>query len=252
MSPIQPIPAIDSAILPHAPSESEGTVRKAEPAAPNPPPPGGSELTFTYDLVQAERAGTLSERVWHRLRKRALEGLLRRSGVVPGRDTLLDIGCNSGPLLLHLGRLGYRIEGVDLNPELVRKGREYLSAAGLDPASLKLGNASRLEYADGSLDCVLMIDLLEHCVEEEALVAEAHRVLRPGGRAIVAVPCPWHPIWNPWLKKLLSGRSAADIDSHPDRFKTGRDLARLFAAFRRLLGGFRVGGAWIVGVFEKK
>jgi SAM-dependent methyltransferase len=247
VSSIQPIPAIDSTVLPHTPISSE-----ERPAAPVPPPSGDVELTFTYDLVQAERAGTLSERVWHRLRKRALEGLLRRSGVIPGRDTLLDIGCNSGPLLLHLGRLGYRIEGVDLNPELVRKGREYLRAAGLEPSSLKLGNASRLEYADGSLDCVLMIDLLEHCVEEEALVAEAQRVLRSGGRAIVAVPCPWHPIWHPWLKKILSGRSAADIDSHPDRFKTGRDLARLFAGFRRLRGGLRVGGAWIVGVFEKR
>jgi ubiquinone/menaquinone biosynthesis C-methylase UbiE len=109
-----------------------------------------------------------------------------------------------------------------------------------------------LEFADGSLDCVLMIDLLEHCVEEEALVAEASRVLRKGGHAIVAVPCPWHPIWHPWLKKILSGRSASDIDSHPDRFKTGRDLARLFASFRRERGGLRVGGAWIVGVFEKR
>ena len=245
VSTLQPTPAIDSAALRPASGLESG-------AAGSGTLPSHPELTFTYDLVQAERVGTLSERIWHRLRKRALEGLLRDAGVLPGRETLLDIGCNAGPLLLHLGALGYRISGVDLNPELVRKGREYLREAGLDPSSLILGNASRLEYADGSLDCVLMIDLLEHCVEEEALVAEASRVLRRGGRAIVAVPCPWHPMWHPWRKKVLSGRSALDIDSHPDRFKDGSDLRRLFVPFRRLRGGLRVGGAWIVGVFEKR
>lgn len=245
VSTLQPIPAIDSAALSPASAPESDAVTPA-------PFPGNSELTFTYDLVHAERFGTFSERIWHRLRKRALERLLRDAGVMPGRETLLDIGCNAGPLLLHLGALGYRISGVDLNPELVRKGREYLREAGLDPSTLILGNASRLEYADGSLDCVLMIDLLEHCVEEEALVAEASRVLRRRGRAIVAVPCPWHPVWHPWLKKVLSGRSAVDIDSHPDRFKDGSDLRRLFASFRRLRGGLRVGGAWIVGVFEKR
>ena len=246
MSTLQPIPALDPAAIPAVSPTPDQAAGAPGTIAAHP------EVTFTYDLVQAERFGTLSERVWHRLRKRALVGLLRSAGVVPGRDTLLDIGTNSGPLLLHLGARGYRICGVDLNPELVRKGREYLREAGLDPATLMLGNANRLEFADGSLDCVLMIDLLEHCVEEEALVAEASRVLRKGGHAIVAVPCPWHPIWHPWLKKILSGRSASDIDSHPDRFKTGRDLARLFASFRRVRGGLRVGGAWIVGVFEKR
>jgi len=209
------------------------------------------ELTFTYDLVHAERDGTVFERIWHHQRKKALEELMARTGVKPGSDAILDIGTNSGPLVLHFGAKGYRISGVDLNPDLIRKGQAYLSQAELDPQALKLGDATDLDFADETFHCVFLIDLLEHAVGEERLVSEAWRVLKTGGHAIVAVPCHWHPVWHPLFKKALSGRSASDINEHPDRFKTGKDLSRLFTRFRKLHGGSKVFGAWTVGVFQK-
>ena len=50
------------------------------------------------------------------------------------------------------------------------------------------GDARRLPFADASVDLVLSTDLWEHVDEDDEVAAEAFRVLRPGGRLLVAVP----------------------------------------------------------------
>jgi SAM-dependent methyltransferase len=51
-----------------------------------------------------------------------------------------------------------------------------------------LGDAHRLPIGDGTYDLVLATELLEHCHTPAAVVAEVHRVLRPGGRFVCSVP----------------------------------------------------------------
>lgn len=50
------------------------------------------------------------------------------------------------------------------------------------------GDASRLPFADGAFDCVLLLDVLEHVDMPEAALAEAARVLRPGGDLLLTIP----------------------------------------------------------------
>lgn len=72
-----------------------------------------------------------------------------------------------------------------------------------------------LEFPDGSFDCVISFQVIEHIRDDRRFVAEIHRVLRPGGRFIVTTPnAPMSLTRNPWhvreytadeLRHLLGG-----------------------------------------------
>ncbi|WP_154677101.1 class I SAM-dependent methyltransferase [Parafrankia discariae] len=109
---------------------------------------------------------------------RALLDLL---DIPPGR--VLDCGCGAGDNARLLRRQGWQVTGVTLDPaELVAATAECVAT---ELADLSAG----LPFAaDGSFDLVLLSHILEHLVDPAALIAEARRVLAPGGRIAIALP----------------------------------------------------------------
>jgi 2-polyprenyl-6-hydroxyphenyl methylase/3-demethylubiquinone-9 3-methyltransferase len=101
-----------------------------------------------------------------------------RARLIPpaGRDgaVLVDLGCGGGLLAPHVADKGYRHVGVDL----IRSGLEQASAHGVDAV---LADVTRLPLADGCADVVSAGELLEHVTDLPGTVAEACRILRPGG-----------------------------------------------------------------------
>ncbi|MFE7561869.1 class I SAM-dependent methyltransferase [Kitasatospora sp. NPDC057500] len=94
---------------------------------------------------------------------------------------LLDHGCGYGRLAGELAALGFTgVEGVDVSPELVARARSEQPAARFTV----LADPPRLERPDGAYDAAFLFAVLT-CVPDDAaqqaLVAELHRVLRPGG-----------------------------------------------------------------------
>ena len=81
----------------------------------------------------------------------------------------------------HLKRYGCAF-GVDLDHEAVG----YCLGRGLDTVSQ--ASAEQLPFEDGTFDAVTMLDVLEHIADDGAALAEAARVVRPGGALMVAVP----------------------------------------------------------------
>jgi SAM-dependent methyltransferase len=100
--------------------------------------------------------------------------------------TALDLGCGSGGNLDLLERHADRVVACDLSPESIR---------GLDgrvPAVVADGCA--LPFRDGSFDLVNLFNVAEHVPDDRGLVAEARRVLRPGGILLLATsayPALW-------------------------------------------------------------
>jgi ubiquinone/menaquinone biosynthesis C-methylase UbiE len=98
---------------------------------------------------------------------------------------LLDIGCGVGAVLATIGTAfpRVRLAGVDIEQEQIEAGRELLAEQGLR-ADLQVADARRLPYPDNSVDHVWTMWLLEHLSEQDAVavLAEARRVLVPGGR----------------------------------------------------------------------
>ncbi len=101
-----------------------------------------------------------------------------RARLIPpaSRDgaVLVDLGCGGGLLAPHVADKGYRHVGVDL----IRSGLEQAAAHGVAPVQADVG---RLPFADGVADVVSAGELLEHVPDWPAVIAEACRILRPGG-----------------------------------------------------------------------
>jgi 2-polyprenyl-6-hydroxyphenyl methylase/3-demethylubiquinone-9 3-methyltransferase len=91
---------------------------------------------------------------------------------------LVDLGCGAGLLAPHAARLGYRHVGVDL------VGTSLRIAAGHGVLAVR-GDVQRLPVADGVADAVSAGEILEHVPDHRAAVAEACRVLRPGGTLVL-------------------------------------------------------------------
>jgi 2-polyprenyl-3-methyl-5-hydroxy-6-metoxy-1,4-benzoquinol methylase len=106
--------------------------------------------------------------------------------VPPGR--LLDVGAGPGFLLSAARDRGWQVRGVDLNEWAAAYARESL---GIEVTAETLEHAG---FEDASFDAVTMMDLVEHVAEPSALVAEAARVLRPGGVLAVLTPDAGSPV----------------------------------------------------------
>jgi len=122
---------------------------------------------------------------WYRERRAILARELRRMDR-PGRA--IEIGAAGGGNSLVLQEHGWEVlatEYLEAGVEIARS--RGLSAIQADARSLPVESASR--------DLLVAFDVLEHIDEDHLAAAEVHRVLRPGGTALIAVPCDMR-LWS--------------------------------------------------------
>jgi ArsR family transcriptional regulator len=98
---------------------------------------------------------------------------------------LVDIGTGTGRMIELFGRDAIHALGVDRSPEMLRLARVKLAEAGLDSAELRQGDMYALPLAAGSADTVIVHQVLHYAQQPAAAVAEAARLLTPGGRLLV-------------------------------------------------------------------
>jgi ubiquinone/menaquinone biosynthesis C-methylase UbiE len=107
----------------------------------------------------------------------------------PAPATVLDVGGGPGGYALWLAERGYEVHLVDPVALHVEQADAASQDAGRPLASAAVGDARRLDHADGGMDALLMLGPLYHLTEAEErarALAEARRVLRPGGRLLAA------------------------------------------------------------------
>ena len=117
----------------------------------------------------------------------ARPAILNLAGDVAGRR-ILDAGCGSGPILAALRERGATVTGFDSSAGMLELARRRLGP----DADLQVADLSRpLPYPDGAFDDVIAALVLHYLEDWKAPLAELRRVLKPGGRLIVAVDHPF-------------------------------------------------------------
>lgn len=170
----------------------------------------------SYDWVDVTDRLRGLETFMHRLRQREFLAYLRRYG---HGTRYLDVGCGTGLILRHLPAGAV---GIDLNPRNI-----VLTKAHAPNATVQLGDAEHLEFADSSFDTVICTEVLEHLVFPERAVAEIQRVLAPGGVFFGSVP-RHSRLWH-----LRGLSSTCDVNEPFHNEMTRQELEQLLAPFPR-------------------
>ncbi len=143
------------------------------------------------DIAAHYSQGVERDRVttWGRLEAERTRALLARF-LPPPPAVVLDVGGAEGAYALPLAGQGYTVHLIDPLPAHVEAARAASAAQPSSPlASAEAGDARAIPAVDASADAVLMLGPLYHLVDAADRVkalAEAHRVLRPGGALLAA------------------------------------------------------------------
>jgi SAM-dependent methyltransferase len=120
--------------------------------------------------------------------------LVRFAGIRAGQE-VLDVACGTGVVALTAARIGAKVKGLDLTPELIARAKENAALMGLDVA-FQEGDAERLPYPDASFDVVVSQFGHMFAPRPEVAIGEMLRVLEPGGTVAFAT----------WPPELFVGR----------------------------------------------
>ena len=112
------------------------------------------------------------------------------AGTPPADSSLLELGCGPGFYARQLaGRFGQlRVTGIDRSGRQLRRARSLATVHRLRNCAFEEGDALNLDRPDDSVDAIVVSRLLLVLSERERVLAEMHRVLRPGGRCFIAEP----------------------------------------------------------------
>lgn len=140
------------------------------------------------ESVEYDRMAQLEDTNWWFVTRRDL--VWRLAGPAPTGARCLDVGCGTGGLLAEAMARYPFVAGLDSAPRALR------FAKGRDLRRLILGDGTRLPFASDAFDVVVATEFFEHVREDERALAEAFRVLRPGGALVLTVPAD-PKLWSP-------------------------------------------------------
>jgi SAM-dependent methyltransferase len=159
------------------------------------PAAGVGALNRFYDLGIA---AVMREPTWRPLMAREVDATNPR--------VVIDVGCGTGTLTTQLVAEGREVVGVDGDPGILTQAQRKKNA---DRVAWRVGLSDHLPLGDATADVVVMSLLLHHLSAhlKGATLTEAYRVLRPGGRLLVA---DWGKAQDPVMRMSFVGLQLLD------------------------------------------
>ena len=129
------------------------------------------------------------------------------AGKIPAGGCVLEIAPGPGFFCIELARLGsYQITGLDISKSFVEIARRNAAVAGFQ-IDFRQGNASAMPFPDEAFDFTFCQAAFKNFSEPVKAIAEMYRVLRPGGRSVIA--------------DMRRDASQADIDAEVEKMDLG-------------------------------
>ena len=198
-------------------------------------------LDLYFDLAADVPPASRSRQVSHILSAPGRAGQwLDALGPAAEAGPLLDLGCGSGSFLAFAAAgTGLEVWGVDIAMRWLLVARKRLDEEGLGRVRLVCGCAERLPIRGGSFAGIVGGDVIEHVADQGATLREAHRVLAPGGRVVLASPNRFSLAPEPHVGAIGVGYMPRACMKGYVRATTGRDFRAIrnlgYGEWRRLL-----------------
>lgn len=215
-----------------------------------PPPDTFDDLTDYAEEEFHHRAGAikplfLSAKIKMDMMSKMLE--------LTREDRVLDIGCGKGQFLFYNRTRCGELVGIDAGA--------HFAAEPLASVDLTRGDVRLLPFADESFDKAYSLDVLEHLNEEgvDAMLTEARRVLRPGGRLFLyshVMMSSRLAVFQRGVNRLvhwLDSKGLVDNEPERERKSDHRNVLRSYEQLDTVLGrtGFRIAKIRYYNVFFK-
>lgn len=124
-----------------------------------------------------------------------VDEMMKLGGISKEADAnakVLDVGCGVGGTSRYLAKnlgSGADVTGITLSPNQVKRAQELAIEQGVPNAQFQVMNALEMEFADNTFDIVWACESGEHMPDKEAYINEMMRVLKPGGKFVMATWC---------------------------------------------------------------
>ncbi len=117
-----------------------------------------------------------------------------------GKGRILDVGCGRGDFLALMSGRGWDSTGLEMDKRILKRGKNR------DGVSLRVGGLEDVKFPDAHFNAITFWHVFEHLRNPDWALKECHRVLKPGGLLVIAVPNAGS------LQARLAGRSWFHLD----------------------------------------
>lgn len=165
--------------------------------------------------------------------------------LLPAVD-VADLGCGEGYLTIETARWARRVIAIDQAPEVLARAKALARRRRVSNVTWKRGRLERVPIGDASVDLVLLSQALHHADDPAVALAEARRILRPGGRVLILdlrehgegwvrskLGDRWLGFGDDRLRELLTGAGFQDITVRVGSRRTGDPFTTLIATGRK-------------------
>ena len=152
---------------------------------------------------------------------RSWAGWSRALGMLLPPADVADIACGEGYLSVESAQWARRVIGIDRSADVLKRAKALAERRGVENITWKRGDMEKLPLPDASVDIALLSQALHHASNPSRAVAEAARILRPGGR-VVALDLREHD--QEWVRDRVGDRWLGFKDEDLEGLLTGAGL----------------------------